>query len=122
MRVRPTAAVLLFAAATLSAQSGGQAPVRETVTVSVVEVPVTVVDRDGNAIRGLTAANFRVLDEGKERAVTSFDSVDFASLDSLTATSPLNPAARRNFMLLFDLTFSSPNSITRAQQAARDFV
>jgi len=94
----------------------------ESLTVSVVEVPATVVDRNGNPVRGLTAANFRVLDEGKERAITAFDSVDFASLESLTATSPLNPAARRNFMLLFDLTYSSPNSITRAQQAARDFV
>lgn len=101
---------------------GAAAPLRDTITVSVVEVPVTVVDRDGNPIRGLTAKNFRILDDGKERAVTSFDSVDFASLDSLTATSPLNPAARRNFMLLFDLTFSSPTSVTRAQQAAREFV
>jgi VWFA-related protein len=83
---------------------------------------VTVVDRDGNPVRGLTPANFRIIDEGRERPVTSFDAVDFASLESLSATSPLNPAARRNFMLLFDLTFSSPNSITRAQQAARDFV
>src|ERR1051326_2059358 len=100
----------------------GVAPLKESVTVSVVEVPVTVVDSQGNPVRGLTAANFRVLDEGKERPVASFDAVDFASLQSLTATSPLNPAARRNFMLLFDLTFSSPASITRAQQAARDFV
>src|SRR3954468_7751384 len=91
-------ASVLFAA-TLPAQ------VKETVTVSVVEVPVTVVDRDGNPVRGLTAANFRITDEGKERPVTSFDAVDFASLESLTATSPLNPAARRNFMLLFDLSF-----------------
>src|SRR4051794_28963971 len=112
MRVRPTAAVLLFAAVTLSAQSGGQAPasggqapspVRDNVTVSVVEVPVTVVDRDGKPVRGLTAANFRIVDEGKKRPLASFDAVDFASLESLTATSPLNPAARRNFMLLFDL-------------------
>src|ERR1051326_5436718 len=104
------------------AGEGAGAPSRETITVSVIEVPVTVVDRDGAPIRGLTAKNFRILDDGKERAVTSFDSVDFASLDSLTATSPLNPAARRSFMLLFDLTFSSPTSVTRAQQAAREFV
>ena len=116
MRARLGVAVLLLAATTIAAQ------VKESVTVSVVEVPVTVVDAQGNAVRGLTAANFRVLDEGKERPVTSFDAVDFASLKSLTATSPLNPAARRNFMLLFDLSFSSPSSMTRAQQAARDFV
>src|SRR5438067_9964906 len=116
MRARLLVAVSLFAALSVAAQ------VKETITVSVVEVPVTVVDRDGHSVRGLTAANFRIVDEGVSRPVTSFDSVDHASLASLSATSPLNPAARRNFMLLFDLTFSSPSSITRAQQAARDFV
>jgi len=110
------AVVLSFVAVAVYAQ------VKETVTVSVVEVPVKVVDRDGNPIRGLKAENFKIVDEGKERAVTAFDTIDFASAESVKATSPLNPAARRNFMLLFDTSFSSPKSIERAQQAARDFV
>ena len=90
--------------------------------MSVVEVPVTVVARDGNPLRGLTAANFEVIDEGKKRAITSFDAIDFASKEVAQAISPLNPAARRNFMLVFDLAFSQPSSIARAQQAARDFI
>src|SRR5207248_1130962 len=102
MRARFVVVLLLAFGAPAFAGPSAEAgdPLKETVTVSVVEVPVTVVDRDGNPIRGLTAANFRLFDEGKEHAITAFDSVDFASLDSLTATSPLNPAARRNFMLL----------------------
>src|ERR1051326_5035375 len=87
------AVVLSFVAVAVYAQ------VKETVTVSVVEVPVKVVDRDGNPIRGLKAENFKIVDEGKERAVTAFDTIDFASAESVKATSPLNPAARRNFML-----------------------
>ena len=83
---------------------------------------MTVVSRDGNPIRGLTAANFEVLDEGKKRAITSFDAIDFMSTNIAQAISPLNPAARRNFMLVFDLGFSSPKSIQRAQDAARAFV
>jgi len=118
MRTRLLAVVVLLA----SVAGAEEAPLKESLTVSVVEVPVTVTDRNGTAIRGLTAANFRIVDEGRERPVASFDAVDFASLESLTATSPLNPSARRNFLLLFDLTFSTPNSIARAQQAARDFV
>ena len=98
------------------------AQVKESVTVSIVEVPVKVVDRDGNPVRGLTAANFRIVDEGKERPVTAFDMIDFASAESVKATSPLNPAARRNFMILFDTSFASPKSLERAQIAARDFV
>jgi VWFA-related protein len=104
------------------------AQVRESITVSYVEVPVTVVDRGGNPIRGLTKENFEILDEGKNRPISGFDAVDFASREaSLPAGSPtrlpaLTPAARRNFLLVFDLTFSRPRSIVRAQEAARQFV
>lgn len=115
MRTAPLLASLLVAAA-LSAQ------LKETVTVTLVEVPVTVVDRDGNPVRGLTAANFELFDDGAKRAITSFDAIDFANKEAVRAVSPLNPAARRNFMLLFDLSFSSPASIAKAQQAARDFI
>jgi VWFA-related protein len=98
------------------------AQVRETVNVNVIEVPVTVVDGSGNPIRGLTAANFELLDQGKKREISSFDKIDFGTTESVTAISPLNPAARRTFLLLFDLGFSSPNTLTRAQEAARAFV
>jgi VWFA-related protein len=98
------------------------AQVKETVNVQLVEVPVTVVDRDGNAVRGLTAANFQLLDDGRAQNVTSFDKIDFASDESVKAISPLNPAARRNFMLLFDLTYSSPTALQRAKEAARAFM
>jgi VWFA-related protein len=114
--MRKSLAILAFIAASLSAQ------VRETVTVNVVEVPVTVVDRDGNPIRGLTSANFEILDEGKARAISSFEAIDFSSRESQKAVAALNPAARRNFMLVFDLSFSSPKSMMKAQEAARDFI
>ena len=109
-----------FAAPSSPAEGG--APLKETVTVSVVEVPVTVVGGDGNPIRGLTAANFEVIDEGKKRPISSFDAIDFTSKDVAHAISPVNPAARRSFMLVFDLAFSRPDSIQRAQRAAHEFV
>ena len=116
MRARFAAAAVIFAASVVFGQ------VKESVTVSVVEVPVTVVDRGGNPIKGLTRENFEIIDEGKKREISSLDSIDFSSVESMSLASPLNPAARRNFLLVFDLTFSSPNSISRAQQGARDFV
>jgi VWFA-related protein len=106
----------------VSAAAFAQQPrLSETVNVHLVEVPVTVVDRDGNPVRGLTAANFEILDQGKRQEITAFDKVDFASSD-VKATSPLNPAARRSFLLLFDNTFSSPLGRAKAQEAARAFV
>src|SRR5258708_15718518 len=91
------------------------AQVRESISVNVVEVPVTVVDRDGNSVRGLTQANFKLLDNGKERPIASFDTIDFGAAaagapDSKLALAKMNPAGRRNFMLLFDLGNSSPRS------------
>ena len=112
----------LWSIAILAATIGLFAQVKETVNVYVVEVPVTVVDSSGNPVRGLTAANFELTDNGQKRAITSFDKIDFASTESVSAISPLNPSARRQFMLLFDLGYSSPNSLVRAQDAARKFV
>jgi VWFA-related protein len=104
----------------------GVAQVKETISVNVVEVPVTVVDNSGNPVRGLTAANFKLLDNGKERAISSFDTIDFSPARSAEgsklALARMNPAARRNFLLLFDLANSSPRSLSRAQDAARSFV
>jgi len=110
-----TSILLLTAGAAL-----GQ--VKETVNVHLVEVPVTVVDRQGNPVRGLGASNFELIDQGRRRPITSFDRIDFASPDSMKSASPLNPAARRSFLLLFDMSFASPNGTAKAQEAARNFV
>jgi VWFA-related protein len=93
----------------------------EALTVQYVEVPVTVVARDGNPVRGLTRANFELYD-GKQRVdVSGFDAIDFASPASLLAQEK-NPAARRTFLILFDLGYSSPRALERARDAARDFI
>ncbi|HEX3110908.1 MAG TPA: VWA domain-containing protein [Thermoanaerobaculia bacterium] len=115
MRTTRIACTLLFVAAAAHAQ------VKESITVNYVEVPVTVVDRSGNPIRGLTQANFEVTDDGKKRDIGGFEAIDFASQENGTAPAAVTPAARRNFLLLFDLTFSSPASLKRAQAAARNF-
>ncbi|HEV7484912.1 MAG TPA: VWA domain-containing protein [Thermoanaerobaculia bacterium] len=115
MKLRLIAAVALCATSAF-------AQLKETVNVNVIEVPVSVVDSSGNPVRGLTAANFEVYDSGKKQAITSFDKIDFGSTETANAISPLNPAGRRSFLLLFDLGFSSPKSLVRAQEAARSFV
>src|SRR5947209_12067037 len=115
MRTTRIACLLLFVAAAAHAQ------MKESITVSYVEVPVTVVERSGKPIRGLTQANFEVIDDGKKRDIGGFEAIDFVSQENGTAPAAVTPAARRNFLLLFDLTFSSPVSIKRAQAAARNF-
>lgn len=101
----------------------GQTTFEEKVTVAYVEVPVTVLGKNGEAMRGLTKANFEVRDDGEKRDVESFEAIDFAAAGGSTkAISPLNPASRRNFLLLFDLSYSNPKSVGRAQEAARSFI
>lgn len=117
MRIRFVLALLVFPVVALT-----QPAFQEKVTVSYVEIPVTVTGRDGGSVRGLTRENFEVYEDGRKRAIESFEAVDFASRDSIKAISPLNPVSRRNFLLLFDLSFANPTSIRRAQDAAREFV
>ncbi len=98
----------------------------ETSQVVAVEVPVNVVDRDGKSVGGLTAANFEIFDAGTRQAITGFQVVDLASVGSSEGPAASAPEAslpaRRHFLLLFDLTFSTPTAILRARLAAREFL
>jgi VWFA-related protein len=93
----------------------------ETMTVHYVEVPVSVVGRDGNPVRNLKKENFRLFDGKRRVDVSAFDTIDFSSPESLRGNAR-NPAAHRSFLLLFDLANSGPASLARAQTAARTFV
>ncbi len=93
----------------------------EVLTIDYVEVPVNVVDGAGNPVRGLTKANFEIYDDRKKVGVTSFETIDFASPESVLRGAG-NPSAHRSFLLVFDLGYSGPRSLQRAQEAARSFV
>lgn len=120
------AALLLFAPATLGAKKKKSPPTfDETTDVIRVEVPVNVVTRDGQPVKGLTAENFKVYDEGKGHELSGFDVIDLSTLDAAEAEKRIDelPAvARRNFLLLFDFSFSTAASIVKARQAAHEFV
>lgn len=105
----------------------------ESTRVVSVEVPVNVIGRDGQPVRGLQAADFQVFDDGAAQAVSSFEIIDLdvtppaAAGSSMSASASaseeyLAGSARRRFLLLFDLTFSSPTAILKARLAARDFI
>ncbi|HEY3491364.1 MAG TPA: hypothetical protein VGK43_00330, partial [Solirubrobacterales bacterium] len=48
----------------------------ETADVVVVEVPVQVLDKNGEPVRGLTAADFEVSEGRKKLPVTGFEVLD----------------------------------------------
>lgn len=93
-----------------------------------VRVPVNVTGKDGEPVRGLNAADFEIYDRGDQRMITGFEVVDLELLKVDSAAGQrrveqiLPSSARRHFLLLFDLSFSSPASVLRARIAARDFL
>jgi VWFA-related protein len=123
--------VLIFAVAL--AWLGGDTPAQaqqtfsEATDVVVVEVPVQVL-RDGEPVRGLTAQDFEVYEGRKKLPITGFEVLDLAESEAAAPAAqngfkPAKPiAARRHFLLLFDLAFSSPKALAQAQQAARDLL
>jgi VWFA-related protein len=105
-------------------QDGNKAPGMPPVfgaSVSVVSVPVFVVDKTGGAMRGLEAEDFELYDDGQRVPVVSFRYVDTTSQEEQAQITE-SPAARRRFLLLFDLTFGELGGLSRARMAALDFV
>jgi VWFA-related protein len=99
-----------------------EAPVFGT-GVTVVAVPAFVTDKAGKAVAGLTAADFEIEDQGKKARVVALQEVDVTSpVPAAGAGALIQAAARRQFLLLFDLSFSSPTGIMRARDAAIAFV
>ncbi|HWM91763.1 MAG TPA: VWA domain-containing protein [Thermoanaerobaculia bacterium] len=92
----------------------------DTTDVVVVEVPVQVVTKDGQPVRGLTAADFEVFEGRKKLPITGFEVLDLEVAGEKPADVPT--AARRHFLMLFDLSFSEPKSIIKAREAAVDVV
>jgi VWFA-related protein len=121
------AAVLLLAGSRLGAKSAAPTDrFEESTRVVSIEVPVTVIGRDGAPVRGLTPDDFEVFDDNVRQEISSFRVVDLESLaadpaSALAAASTLPSAQRRHFLFLFDLTFSNPTATLRARLAARKF-
>jgi VWFA-related protein len=101
---------------------------REVTNVEVVQVPVYVT-RDGASVTGLTKDNFALFVNGKPQGIDYFDVIDFAAP---AAPAPMQPEGtppplrdvrqRRLYVLLFDLVYSTPKTIARAQVAADGYV
>jgi VWFA-related protein len=108
-----SAALLLIAAAPAASESHG---VADTTEVVAVEVPVQVL-KDNEPVRGLSAQDFELYDGRKKVDLTGFEVLDLGNQAPGAAKSrPI--AARRHFLLLFDMAFSSPKALWKAHNAA----
>jgi VWFA-related protein len=80
MRVRTVGliAIQLFAAATLIAQGQPDRPQFRT-GVELIQLDVAVLDNNRQPVRGLTAADFTVLDNGTPTSIRAFTAVELAA-------------------------------------------
>lgn len=145
MKLPSLALSFLLAIAPVCAAAQQQADNQQTFTFKVDSdiVLTNVVVRDkktGDIVRGLTANDFTILENGKPQHISSFDfeSVDQAAplneatINGRTGQSIFNaktgiakPEELRNHRLIvifFDLTSMQPEDIERSQEAARNYI
>lgn len=109
------------------------AAVGDSTTVVAVEVPVQVTV-DGEPLRGLQKEDFVLLEGRKEQKILDFEVVDLGLIDVVDPVTdptrvevdagpvPLPIHARRHFLILFDMSFSTPDAIVKAREAALEMI
>jgi len=132
--LRPIPVALLLAALAVSVRSQSQ---RSTFRagVDLVQVDVSVLDKERRPVRGLTAADFTLLEDGKPRTIAAFSAVELprrsanvtpawdANTASEFATNTL-PAEGRLVVILLDRSipdgFATVNAKNIAKAAVRE--
>lgn len=110
-------AVLLLSAG----MAGAQTPsVSTDISVTLVEIPVEVT-QGNEPVRGLTAADFEVLEGKRSLPIVSFETVNLETPPRADAPAP-PPAARRHVLFLFDFALSRPERLLDGIAAARELV
>lgn len=101
----------------------------EIVDIEVVNVDVVVVDKDGQPVTGLTAADFALYEDGEPREVSNFYSyeqpviaAELHRVGERAAAPDDDHGTVRRIAMLFDLNSLSNRDRDRAVEAAERFV
>ena len=115
----PTLFLPVFLAVPLFAQTP---PVIEKIDISVVNVDVTVTDRAGHPVRGLTRDDFEVFEDGKPQKITNFYAVGNQN-PNLTKIAPSpDERFRRNVLVIVDNVSSTGFNRDRALDRLKEFI
>ncbi len=118
-------AIFWIAAAAFARQKApAESVVQERVGVTAIEIPVSVIDKNGRPVAGLAASDFELYDEGKKQEISGFEVIDL-NLEAgrkPEAAQEVPPSARRLWLIVFDLSYTSPTGLLRARDGARAFV
>jgi VWFA-related protein len=96
-------------------------PFRIQSDVELVAVEVSALDKQGNPVKDLKKENFKILEDGKEQTIESFDNVAESSLgkERLDNNEPLRG---KTVLILFDDGTISGENIKRSRDSAASFV
>jgi VWFA-related protein len=135
---RASAAAVLALVALLAAGLGAQQPKRSPdqpafrAAADLVIVDAVVVDRDGNPVGNLTAADFEVRDEGRPQQVSLFQTVSTAAIASqppgatrrfgYSTNDGVDARPTRAFVLFFDDLHLAQAEGDRAKAALAGFI
>lgn len=98
-----------------------QEELRYEVEVILVDIPVYVTDKHGNPVTDLKAEDFVIYEDGKEQKISHFTFIQNNSPEIVSLVRKY-PAARRHFLLLFDLSFASLSGVKRARESGMNFI
>jgi VWFA-related protein len=115
------AAVLVAGTPARAAQKRDPPALEFGASITLVTLPVFVTDGSGRAASGLTAADFEVQDDGRSMPIVGFREIDVGAPEAAQVVRQ-SPAARRQFLLLFDLSFTGVNGLVRSRRAAGEFI
>lgn len=125
--IMPVAAVVLATSIGIAQES--QTPPVFRGGANLIEVPVRVTDREGHPVRGLTAADFELRENGRPQTIVAFHAVNLP----LTADEPRAAASSlvesneragtaRFFVLLLDDMLTDVDLTLHVRRTAREFV
>lgn len=106
-------------------QGGSQQPTFRS-TTALVEVDVTVLDKQGRFVPGLLPEDLQLFEDGKPQKIQQFYMVSHdltkPVINYATTRSEAEERARRFFVFMFDEAHLSPESLMRAKAGAEDFI
>jgi VWFA-related protein len=105
----------------ISSPQTQEKPLEYEIEVILTEIPLYVVDDQGNPVLDLKPEDIILYEDGKEQKISHFILIQNDSPE-ISSLARRYPAARRQFFLLFDLSFSSPRGILRAREAGLKFL
>jgi VWFA-related protein len=96
------------------------------IEVPIVTVDVVVTDKKGKPVKGLTKADFKLLEDGTVQQISNFEYLSedepTGELASITTDRPLGGERQNYVLFLFDNMTMDPSSQERARHAAAKFL